>query len=104
MIAAFNEGKIMAPMIFEGYCDTDFLIAGSNFLLVILDNATFHRKQVNLLKVSVLKLYICLHILLILIKPLICYKKLSQKEYPAVRTIRKRVIYEHVLAQTLFCN
>lgn len=52
MIAALNKKKIIAPMTFEGYCDTDVFNSWFEQFLtpilepgqtVILDNASFHK-------------------------------------------------------------
>ena len=54
MIAALNKREIVAPMTFEGYCDTDvFNTWFEKFLIpnlqpgqtVILDNASFHKSK-----------------------------------------------------------
>ena len=54
MIAALNKGKIVAPMTFEGYCDTEVFNGWFEQFLapilqpgqtVILDNATFHKSK-----------------------------------------------------------
>ena len=54
MIAALNKRKIVAPMTFEGYCDTEVFNGWfEQFLMptleagqtVILDNATFHKSK-----------------------------------------------------------
>lgn len=55
MIAAWCQGKVLAPFTFQGYCDSALVEAWfEKFLLpflragqvVILDNASFHRKAV----------------------------------------------------------
>ncbi len=54
MIAALNKEKIVAPMTFEGYCDTEVFNGWFEQFLapilrpgqtVILDNATFHKSK-----------------------------------------------------------
>ena len=53
-IAALKEGKLLAPMTFEGSCNRDlFEMWLSNCLVpqlqpgdvIVIDNATFHRSQ-----------------------------------------------------------
>lgn len=53
MIAAWCQGKVLAPLTFEGYCDSALVEAWFEKVLlpvlrrgqvVILDNASFHRK------------------------------------------------------------
>lgn len=55
MIAAWCQGQVLAPFTFEGYCDSllvetwleRFLLPGLRAgQVVILDNASFHRKAV----------------------------------------------------------
>jgi transposase len=54
MIAAWCAGQVLAPLTFEGYCESELVEAWcKQFLLpvlrpgqvVILDNASFHRKK-----------------------------------------------------------
>ncbi len=54
MMAAWCQGQVLAPMTFEGYCDAAVVEAWFEQLLcptlragqvVILDNASFHRKE-----------------------------------------------------------
>lgn len=54
MVAAWCQGQVLAPMTFEGYCDAAVVEAWCEQMLcrvlragqvVILDNASFHRKE-----------------------------------------------------------
>lgn len=54
MAAAWCQGQVLAPLTFEGYCDSDLIEAWFETQLihtlrpgqvVILDNASFHNKQ-----------------------------------------------------------
>lgn len=54
MIAALNNGKIIAPAIFDGYCDGDVFVTYVKEILVkqlkkgqvlVLDNVSFHKSD-----------------------------------------------------------
>jgi transposase len=52
VIAGFCQGKLLAPMVFKGYCDTEVVLAWVRGALVpelkagqivVMDNASFHK-------------------------------------------------------------
>jgi hypothetical protein len=102
MIAALNNGKIVAPMTFEGYCDTEVFNGWFEQFLapilqpeqtVILNNATFHKskKIVEFAKTLVQKFCISLRILLTLITLWFAIKNRARKNIPLFKSFRQAV-------------